>query len=269
MARPQPATNASAHRPMLTSGYWAQSKRPLHILIFLMPLVIAYELGLFFVLRSEEGLITNKAHVTLIELFDAFGIPATSGFYLGGVLIVVILLLWHLLNRDSWRVDGRTIAIMTLETIALTLPLIVLGQLISKTAISASVIASIGPTEQHLAEMTFLAQLTVSIGAGLYEELMFRMLLIAMLHTLMVDLGKLSFNLGAGIAIVVSAAAFTWYHPLEGEAGTLSPQRVAFFFLAGLYFGIVYVARGFGIVVGVHALYDIIMVSMMNLGDDV
>lgn len=262
-SRPAPPTARLAAIP---AGYWARSKRPLHILVFLLPLILAYELGLLLLLRGDDGIITNKAHVTLIEFFDTFGIPASSGFFLGGVLIVFVLFIWHLLNRDSWRIDGRTIALMALETVALTLPLIVLGQLIVQSAISANALSMAGPTEQQLAELSLWAQLTVSIGAGLYEELMFRMLLIAMLHTLLVDLGKLSWNWGAGIAIVLAAAAFTWYHPLEDGTGAISVQRVAFYFLAGLYFGLVYVARGFGIVVGVHALYDIIMVSMMNLG---
>ena len=103
----------------------------------------------------------------------------------------------------------------------------------------------------------------ISIGAGLYEELMFRMLLIAVIHTLLVDLGRLSVVNGAIISVVVSAAAFAAYHPLDDAQGNLSMQNLVFYFAAGLYFGAIFIARGFGIVVGVHALYDVIMVSLM------
>ena len=71
---------------------------------------------------------------------------------------------------------------------------------------------------------------------------------------------------GSIVAILVSAAVFTWYHPLANAAGTLSPQRVAFFFAAGVYFGAVFVVRGFGIVVAVHALYDLV-VAVLLLGE--
>ncbi len=91
---------------------------------------------------------------------------------------------------------------------------------------------------------------------------MFRMLLIAVLHTILVDLGKASNGIGAAVAIAVSAAAFTWYHPLNG-----SGQRLAFFFLAGLYFGAIYMARGFGIVVAAHAWYDIVTFAVTGPSD--
>ena len=100
----------------------------------------------------------------------------------------------------------------------------------------------------------------ISVGAGLYEELVFRMMLIAVIHTLLVDLAGLRPRTGTGLAILISAVAFTWYHPLTDAAGVVSAPRIAFYFLAGLYFGLVYVWRGFGIVVAVHALYDIITV---------
>ena len=83
------------------------------------------------------------------------------------------------------------------------------------------------------------------------------MLLIAVIHTLLVDVVKISASSGAIIAVIISAMAFTIYHPFDGIGS------VVFYFLAGLYFGSVYIVRGFGIVVGVHAVYDIIMVSML------
>ena len=70
--------------------------------------------------------------------------------------------------------------------------------------------------------------MSISIGAGLYEELLFRMMLIAVLHTLLVDVGKLASPVGATIAVVISAAAFTAYHPLKDgclRAGAGSTQR--------------------------------------------
>jgi membrane protease YdiL (CAAX protease family) len=111
-------------------------------------------------------------------------------------------------------------------------------------------------------QMDVWSRLTISIGAGLYEELMFRMLLIGALHTLLVDVAGARARLGAAIAIIISAAAFAWYHPLEDPAAPagLSWPRLAFYFLAGVYFGTLFIMRGFGIVVGVHALYDIMIV---------
>ncbi|MEC9234588.1 MAG: CPBP family glutamic-type intramembrane protease, partial [Planctomycetota bacterium] len=109
------------------------------------------------------------------------------------------------------------------------------------------VIADLGP----------MGKLAISIGAGLYEELVFRMLLIFLIHTLLVDAFRLPGIVGSVVAVVVSAILFTIYHPLEGVDGSLSLARLAFFMVAGLFFGAIFILRGFGIVVATHAFYDI------------
>lgn len=230
------------------------------MLVFLLPLILAYELGLAALLQSDQGVLSNVAHVTLLWFFSALGVPALSGLYLGGVAIVVVLLTWHLLLRDRWSINTTTLLGMAAESFMLTLPLIVIGMLITQNAISMVALAA--SPEAQFETLDIWSQLAISIGAGLYEELMFRMLLIAIIHTLLVDFGGMSNRWGSIIAVVISAAAFTWYHPLTDATGSISIAKLAFYLIAGLYFGAVFLLRGFGIVVAVHALYDIIMVTL-------
>ncbi len=253
------ATGATGESQAWLATYLDASKKPLTILAFLLPLVVAYEIGLAFALRSSEGVLTNKAHVTLLRFFDTFGISAGGGLYLGGAVLVVVLLVWHLLTRDPWRLEPATPGVMAVESLIVTIPLIVLAQVILRNSAGSQPMPATPVVDATaLGSLTIWSKLAISIGAGLYEELMFRMLLIAVLHTLLVDVGKLNSTLGAIIAIVVSASAFTIYHPQAADF-----DSGMFYFVAGLYFGGVYVVRGFGIVVGVHAIYDIIMVSML------
>jgi hypothetical protein len=277
------SSNTQSRRSRLAKAaplsYWAVSKRPLQILVFLLPLIIAYELGLALVLRSDEGVLSTVAHIRLLQFFEFFGINAGSGLLLGGIAIVVVLFIWHFLARDPWEVDFKVLGMMAVESIILTLPLIVFGQLIVREAISAALpgigagvsdsvwgagapllMAGTG-AEAHISDLDLWSRLSISIGAGLYEELLFRMILLAALHTLLVDVGKASHKVGATVAVIVSAAAFTAYHPLQDSDGNLLWSRLVFYFVAGLYFGAVYVARGFGIVVAVHVLYDVVMVT--------
>ena len=248
-------------RRLLTAfrAYWVATKRPLQMLVLLLPLVIAYELGLALVLRSEEGVLTNKAHETLLETFDHLGVPAVSGLYLGGIVIVVVMFVWHVLNRDPWKISATTAGFMAGEALVLTVPLLVLGLLISRRELPAAAAPQI-----QLAELGLWSKMAISIGAGLYEELLFRMVLIALVHTLLVDLARLPDTAGTALAVLLSAAAFTIYHPLGDEMGVVSVGKVIFYALAGLYFGAIYVLRGFGIVVVVHALYDILTLSMLS-----
>ena len=258
-----------ARRPDETDSaiYWNEARQPLQILAFLLPLVVAYELGLALLLRSDQGVLTNKAHETLLVFFDRLGVPAAGGLYLGGVVIVVVMLVWHLLTRDRWRIEPSTVGLMAIEAVVLTLPLLVLGQVISQTALT-TLAQSTGPGAlgDQLASLSVPSKMAISVGAGLYEELLFRMVLIAVIHTLLVDAAKLSHAAGATVAVVVSAAAFTVYHPVRDAVGTVSVRKVAFFFLAGLYFAGIFVLRGFGIVVAVHALYDVVTVLLLTDG---
>ncbi|MHC4612291.1 MAG: lysostaphin resistance A-like protein [Planctomycetota bacterium] len=262
---PRSSPSAAADPDHGPPSYWVASKQPLPILWFLLPPIVAYEAGLALLLRSSEGVLTNKAHETLLRFFDAFGLPASGGLFLGGAAIVVVLLVWHVLTREAWRLDLATPGIMAVESLALTVPLIVMGVVIGSSSVAAAPGGGAGPTD--LTAMSIWERVAIVVGGGLYEELLFRMLLIAILHTLLVDVGKLRSATGAGIAIVVSAIAFTVYHPLADPNATdagLSVRRIAFYFLAGLYFGAVYVVRGFGIVVGTHALYDILVVTLLS-----
>lgn len=258
--------------PELAEGYLHSSRRPLQMLAFLLPLIIGYEIALSLLLRHDNEILTNLAHKTLLQFFNIFGLSHSGGLLLGGVLIVLILLIWHILLRDRWHVDFVALGLMALESAALVVPLLALGRIIGGSS-AATTLATIGAAPGpgpgagaaiDIAGLDLTSRVAISVGAGLYEELAFRMFLIAALHTLFVDLGKMSHFVGASIAVIISAAAFTWYHPLEGIGGSVSMVKLTFFFVAGLYFGIVYVLRGFGIVVAVHALYDIITISTLG-----
>ncbi|MDY7109453.1 MAG: CPBP family intramembrane glutamic endopeptidase [Planctomycetota bacterium] len=241
------------------SGYWFSARRPLQILAFLLPLIIAYELCLALLLPTEDRAHVNtvEAHRRLLDFFAQLGVARTGGLYLGGLVIVLVLLVWHFLLRDRWRIDPLVAVLMAVESFLLALPLLLLGHLIAHNPLAASV-----PGQASFADLDLLSQMAISVGAGLYEELVFRMVLIAVLHTLLVDVGKASPLVGASIAILVSAVAFTFYHDLDNASGALSGRRAVFYLAAGLYFGAIYVLRGFGIVVGAHALYDIIAVLL-------
>jgi hypothetical protein len=267
MARARRAATPSPARPRTTTSqsptagpaedYLSSARRPLQILSFLLPLILLYEAALAWLLRSDSGVLTNKAHESLLRFFAALGVPALGGLYVGGLLVVVVLLTWHVLSRQPWRIDRGGLGLMLLESVILTLPLVALGVLVQRS------VPLSGGAEHELASLPVTARMAISIGAGIYEELIFRMLLIAVVHTLLVDVLRMRHGWGAAVAAVISAAAFTWYHPLTDEQGVLALRRIVFYASAGLYFAAVYLTRGFGIVVAVHALYDVVTVAFV------
>ncbi len=244
-AKPGPGGKHVQSSPHI--GYWHTAKRPLQILVFLLPLIVAYEICLALILRLDV-----EAHRWLQQSFAQLGVAPTGGLFLGGIAIIVVLIVWHLLIKDQWRVDPVVLVLMGVESLFLAVPLLVISHVITNNSAPAA-----APVAAQFAQLDIWSKMAISVGAGLYEEMAFRMILIAVVHTLLVDLGKADSRLGAAIAIVVSSAAFTWYHDLADVDGGISGRKVLFYFLAGMYFGGVFILRGFGIVVGVHALYDI------------
>ncbi len=274
-AKPASARAAPAGAPAPAS-YWELSRRPLHVLLFLLPLIVAYEIGMPLLPQPQgaSGYLDIKAHGWLVRFFEMVGIAQTGGLYLGGLAIVIVLVCWHLINRDPLRVRPSTLAGMALESAVLTLPLLVMGALLARLMFAPA--GGAGPEAAALSPgaplaagdvwrgMNIGSKITISIGAGLYEELVFRMLLIAAVHTVLVDLGKASHFVGGLVAVIVSAALFTWYHPLDSGGEHSRLHAMLSYFLLGLYFGVVFISRGFGIVVAVHALYDIATIVLQG-----
>ncbi len=217
--------------------------------------MILYEVGLLLLFPRHPEILLNLAHEGLLRVFATFGV--TIGLGLPGLALVVVLVLWQILSRDPWRPRWAVPPLMAVESVLTAMPLLVAAQLLAHVVPAAG--GASGGFDGQIAELDVGSKLVISLGAGLYEELVFRMLLIAMIHTILVDVGRASHAVGAGVAIAVSAAVFTWYHPLQGADGLLSIRRVLFFAIAGVYFGLLFVFRGFGIAVGAHAAYDAIV----------
>jgi hypothetical protein len=233
-------------------AYLVQSREPLTVLCFLLPVLVLYEVLLLVALRATGGLITPDAHRWILTLFEAFEL-GTVGLWLPGVLVAIVLLVWHIVERRPSRCDGSVVGLMWSESIVLSLPLLVLSQAVLRIPIEAT---SAGGVE--FASLPLSARIAVSVGAGIYEELLFRLGLIGLLLVVFEDVFGMPRRTAVFVAVALSAIAFMAYHPLRGASGSVVTSRVVFYLGAGVYFGVLYVVRGFGIAVGAHAVYDIL-----------
>lgn len=245
--------------------YFERSQRPLHALVMLAPLLVVYEVGVAMLNHGAPG-----EHIrarSLLQLFlDQFG-PA--GEYLPGLTVVVVLLVWHLVGRYPWRFDWRLYLAMAAESVALAIPILMFALILGRqqAPLTAEATGRVGAAVTDAlpwllagqqAVGNWWAEMIYSVGAGIYEELVFRLMAIALLHFLLVDLIKLDNLTGSVIAIVCAAVLFAAYH--FNSVAEVTPVRFLFFTLAGIYLGGIFALRGFGIVVAVHMFYDIFYV---------
>jgi membrane protease YdiL (CAAX protease family) len=97
-------------------------------------------------------------------------------------------------------------------------------------------------------------------GAGIYEELLFRLMLLpaaaAVLHRSGLAWRSSWAWAIAASSLIFSAAHYDWFTP-GGYA--FEWYSFSFRFAAGTFFAILFVTRGFGIAAGAHAFYDMLV----------
>lgn len=261
--RRESSVRAGDHYTHGLNDYWLLSARPLHALALLTPLVLLYELGsLLYLTDLRHGeMRTIKAKNLLADFMQVFGV---AGLLAPGVAMLVVLLFWHMLSRDRWQVRPLILLGMVLEAALWTLPLVVFGALLKQAAASAGLWAAAGADD--LSNLSWQARATISLGAGLYEELVFRLVAIALLHFAARDVLQLSEKVSRIVAIGGSAVAFALYHRVTLAGGDLNWPALVFYTAAGVYFATLYLYRGFGVVVATHALYDLMVLVLLRPG---
>src|SRR5690606_8210609 len=117
-----------------------------------------------------------------------------------------ILLAWHIAARHPWRFDGFVLAGMLGESLIYTVPLFAI-----RLALQAEVP---GAYRAALLDSVFR-----SFGAGIYEELVFRLICITLLIILLIDLARLPRGPAAVTIVILSALLFAYQHhpPLGAE----------------------------------------------------
>jgi hypothetical protein len=244
----------------LAAGYWAESCRPLASLAFIAPLLVIYELG---VLWQGPAAARNGADVWLRQLLDLIGF---GQYFLLPAMTVVILLGWHYTTHQPWRLSRGTLGGMAVESAALSVCLWLLLQL--QGAVLAMVAGGAGPAPQSVAVLSTgggWGGLVGYLGAGVYEELLFRLMLLPVAAFAIRWMG-LAGKPSLAIAVVLTSLAFAGAHHVGPHGESLDWFLILFRTLAGVFFCVLFIQRGFGIAAGTHAGYDILVGVLLVRG---
>ena len=218
------------------------------ILIFVLPLILTYELWLLFASSTDP---TIKAHHNLIRFLERFDLPIESGLYIGGILIIVILFLWHLFSNNSWTVKCSSIIGSLIESIIFSIPLLIISKFVQNLQLARVEIAK--------ETLSYWGKIAISAGAGLYEEFIFRMIIFGLTYILTVDLIKASNTYAIIFSLIISSLLFILYHEPNGNI-----KLIVFYGIASLYLGSIFLSRGFGITVGTHTIYDLFALGVIT-----
>ncbi|HED52647.1 MAG TPA: CPBP family intramembrane metalloprotease [Phycisphaerales bacterium] len=243
------AVDSSGLEDTTTESYWIASTRPFQVLVFLLPLVALYEFGSFMWLDQAVAQ-SLAARAILRTLFELFGI---AGVHIPAIALVTILISWHLIERRPWTARLGVTTAMGLESLVWAMPLLVL----------AAMTGVFGRGGGGLEAMSSGARATIAIGAGVYEELVFRFALMALIHGFLVDICGVRRRLGDVMTIAASAFVFAAYHNpvVIGSDGVshLDSGALIFFLGSGVFLAGLFLGRGLGIAVGAHVIYDLVV----------
>lgn len=237
----------------MLKDYLRRSRAPRYSILFALPLLVLYE-GLSALLsHSALAGVRNGADVLLKSLFVALG--GRDGLVVFGLLLVGggAVLVVRDLKRSGERLSPGVFGGMLLESGAYAALLgFVVGWLTTLLLEGPRRLAIAGA-----AALDLHTQLVVSLGAGIYEELLFRVVLVGALMWGSRRLLRAGRGLAATIAVVVSALVFSAFHYIGALGDTFTVASFTYRAIAGVAFSALYVTRGFGITAWTHALYDL------------
>ena len=248
---------------LFLAEYWEESRRPLVGFVFVAPMIAVYEVGLLFL---GSGAMRNGVDLWLRCLLQWLGF---GQYFLLPALACGILLGWHHLHHDRWRIDSGVLYGMLLESMGLAWLLMALafleGRLVD--ALTVNRICAVDSASGVPGAGQMANCVLAFFGAGIYEELLFRLILLPAVIMLL-QFGVVSRNTRVAAAIVVTSLLFAAAHYridiLLGPCHLVTRfgdsfdwTSFSFRFLAGSFFSVLFLYRGFGIAAGTHAIYDI------------
>jgi hypothetical protein len=229
---------------LILEDYAWHSRLPLTILLFLGPMIIIYEVGTAW--YASEWACRTETRVLAFSLMrqfmQIFGLPSR---WMPGLAIIFILLFWHLARGDRWQLRPGTAGAMVLESAMLAFPILALARL------QGYVIPLYGGDD------LWRGGFILAIGAGIYEEAIFRLVAFTIAHIILVDLLRMRGRIAWVIIILGSSVLFAAYHHWTPQPMAFAWPDFIFRTLSGVYFGVLFLWRGFGITAGAHVAYDI------------
>ncbi|AWM37917.1 CAAX amino terminal protease self- immunity [Gemmata obscuriglobus] len=231
-------------------SYLAATRHPWVCFLFLLPLIAAYEGGLYRIGGDQATRLRNGADAWLRWVLELFG----AGHVLVAPLIVLgLLLLWSWWRWSDRPEDPLTALFgMAFESVLFA---VVLWQFSRNFG---PIIDGLGIKLQLTFQTAPAAQILTFIGAGIYEEVLFRLGLFGGLVLLLRVVG-LPGVAALPLAAFAAALAFAAAHHVGPYGEPMRADYFVFRTIAGLFFTSLFVFRGFGIAVGAHAGYDILV----------
>ncbi|MDP6216310.1 MAG: CPBP family glutamic-type intramembrane protease [SAR324 cluster bacterium] len=225
-------------------NYWRFSRSAYYSVVSALPLLVVYEI-LVIMTQSRYWGIRNAADMWIRTFLMAFDLRAQ---HLTFVMIGIAFALIPVAKTRSYGVKLKANFFLLMLAEAFTYSLVLGGVL--QSILSLSGLAAGGPGNGALQNFA------LSLGAGLFEEIIFRVLLLNLLFFILNYIFKNKVTT-AVISVLAASFLFSLSHYIGSMADSWELYSFIFRWIAGMIFTVLYFIRGFAITAYTHALYDI------------
>ncbi|OUV05555.1 MAG: hypothetical protein CBC40_01780 [bacterium TMED80] len=233
-------------------SYLLKSKTSFYSFLFTLPLFFLYEINILFLSWDDILVVRNGADFLMRNILESFDIYGLYGLGLVFFLGLLVTYIFFIKEDQQQEVNVNFLFIMLAESMLWSLVLYFL--------LFKSMVLLMNPVGK-----TILQQVTLAIGAGIYEEFLFRVLLIAGLSGILGFVFMWDKTFKNIIAVVLSGGIFSAFHFMGEYGDFFSMELFLIRFFAGLILGVLYMYRGFGITAYTHSIYDLIVLIRMTL----
>ena len=233
-------------------SYYLKTRSSFYSFLFTIPLFFIYEIGILFLSHDDIIVARNGADFLMRTLLESFGVYGLYG--LGAIFLIGFVITYFFFFKDKSNKDIRPdyLFIMLFESICWA---IVLYFLLFKF-----MLVLMNPLGK-----TIIQQVTLAIGAGIYEEFLFRVMLIAGLTGVIGFVFLWDEKIRKVAALVIAAGLFSAFHFMGEYGDYFSMELFLLRFFAGIVLGALYFARGFGITAYTHSIYDLIVLIQITI----
>ena len=225
-------------------NYWRFSRSAYYSVVSALPLLVVYEI-LVIMTQSRYWGIRNAADMWIRTFLMAFDLRAQ---HLTFVMIGIAFALIPVAKARSYGVKLKANFFLLMLAEAFTYSLVLGGVLQSILRLSGLAAGGLGNGA--------LQNFALSLGAGLFEEIIFRVLLLNLLFFLLNYIFKNKVTT-AVISVLAASFLFSLSHYIGSMADSWELYSFMFRWIAGMIFTFLYFMRGFAITAYTHALYDI------------
>ena len=233
-------------------SYLLKSRTSFYSFLFTLPLFFLYEVNILFLSWDDILVVRNGADFLMRNILESFDIYGLYGLGLVFFLGLLVTYIFFIKEDQQQEVNVNFLFIMLAESMLWSLVLYFL--------LFKFMVLLMNPVGK-----TILQQVTLAIGAGIYEEFLFRVLLIAGLSGILGFVFMWDKTFKNIIAVVLSGGIFSAFHFMGEYGDFFSMELFLIRFFAGLILGVLYTYRGFGITAYTHSIYDLIVLIRMTL----